>query len=137
MLTAEQVAAEHPEAAAALVAQGASAERARIQGIEAQAIAGHEKLIESLKFDGKSTAGDAAMAIVAAERSVRTAARAALATDAPAPLPAAAPKAVEQSTSGKSMTRQELDKAAKAHMAANPDVDYIAAVKHVQAQAQA
>lgn len=135
MLTAEQVAAEHPEAAAALIAQGASAERARIQGIEAQAIAGHEKLIETLKFDGKSTAGDAAMAIVAAERSVRTAAGAALATDAPAPLPAAAPKAVEQSASDKSMTRQELDTAAKAYMAANPGVDYIAAVKHVQAQA--
>lgn len=134
MLTAEQVAAEYPEAAAALVSQGASAERARIQGIEAQAIAGHEKLIEALKFDGTSTAGDAAMAIVAAERSVRTAAATALASDAPAPLPAAVPQAVEPVPAA-AMSRQALDQAAKAHMATNPGVDYIAAIKHVQTNA--
>lgn len=135
MLTAEQVAAEHPEAAAALIAQGASAERARIQGIEAQAIAGHESLINSMKFDGQSTAGDAAMAIVAAEKSARSAAAAAMANEAPSPLPAAAPAAVEAPAAGAAMSREELDKAAKAHMAAHPGVGYVAAVKHIQAQA--
>lgn len=87
MITAEQVAAEHPAIAAAFRAEGATAERERIQAIEAIGIPGHEVLINTLKFDGKSTAGDAAQAVLAAERQVRTSAAAALAKDAPAPLP--------------------------------------------------
>lgn len=89
MLTAEQVAAEHPAIAAAFRAEGANAERERIQSIEIQSIPGHEALISTLKFDGKSTAGDAAQAVLAAERSIRTRQASALASDAPAPLPLA------------------------------------------------
>jgi signal peptide peptidase SppA len=135
MLTAEQVAADHPQAAAALVAQGASAERARIQSIEAQAMPGHGDLINALKFDGKSTAGDAAMAIVAAEKSSRTAAASALATDAPAPLALAPAASVTPSApvaSDKPKTRQQLDADTKAYMAAHPGTDYVAAFKLVQ-----
>lgn len=86
MLTVEQIAAEHPAIATAFMAQGASAERARIQGVEAQLIPGHEALIASLKFDGHSSAGDAAMAVNAAERNVRTTQAGNLAADAPNPL---------------------------------------------------
>jgi signal peptide peptidase SppA len=86
MLTAEQVAAEHPAIAAAFRAEGATAERERIQSIESQSIPGHEALITDLKFDGKSTAGDAAQAVLAAERSARTRQATALANEAPNPL---------------------------------------------------
>lgn len=52
---------------------GAEAERDRVAGIEAQAIAGHEKLITEAKADGVSTGADVAMKIVAAERALREA----------------------------------------------------------------
>lgn len=68
-------------------AEGAAVERARIQAIEAIAIPGHESLIASLKFDGKSTAADAALAIVNAEKGFRQAAAAAIDADAPPVVP--------------------------------------------------
>lgn len=64
--------AEHPALAEQLLAEGreagAAAERARIQGVEAQSLPGHGELIAKLKYDGKTTAGDAAAQILAAER---------------------------------------------------------------------
>ena len=131
-MTAEELASAHPEAATALREQGASAERQRIQGVEAQAIRGHEALITALKFDGKSTSGDAAMAVLAAEKQSRAAAATALANDAPQPLPAGTPPPAE-ADAPKTVTRSDIDAQAKAHMAAHPGTDYIAAVKHVQA----
>lgn len=86
MLTAEQVALEHPAITAAFRAEGATAERERIQSIEALGTPGHDALIASLKFDGKSTAGDVAVAILAADKNARTAQAGALANDAPQPL---------------------------------------------------
>ncbi len=88
----DQIKAEHPELAAALAAEGHAAglaagalgERERIQAVEGQSIPGHEALIASLKFDGKSTAGDAAQAVLAAEKTTRTAYATALANDGPA-----------------------------------------------------
>lgn len=85
-ITAEKIAASHPDIAAAFRAEGATAERQRIQGVEAQLIPGHEALITSLKFDGKSTGGDAAQAVLAAEKTLRGNQAKALANDAPAPL---------------------------------------------------
>lgn len=127
-ITREQLAAEAPDVLAAVLSEGASAERARIQSIEAQAIPGHEALIAGLKFDGKSTAGDAAMAVLAAEKQTRTAQAAALASDAPQPLPLTPAASVE----AKPATRADLDAAAKAYMATHPGTDYVAAVKHIQ-----
>lgn len=94
-LTREQIEAEAPEIVAALRAEGADAERARIQAVESALIPGHEALIASLKFDGKSSGGDAALAVNAAERNVRQAAAVALAAEAPKPVPQAAAPAVE------------------------------------------
>jgi signal peptide peptidase SppA len=54
-VTRDQIAAEAPDVLVAIQQEGASAERARIQAIEAQAIPGHDALIATLKFDGKST----------------------------------------------------------------------------------
>lgn len=127
-ITREQLAAEAPDVLAAIQAEGASAERERIQSVEAQAIPGHEALISALKFDGKSTAGDAAMAVLAAEKQARTTQAAKLAGDAPAPLPLVPAATVEP----KADTRADLDAKAKAYQAAHPGTDYVAAVKAVQ-----
>ena len=130
-ITAEQFASENPEAVAAFRAEGAAAERARIQGVEAQAIPGHEKLIATLKFDGVSSAGDAAMAMVAAEKSSRAAAGKAADAEAPAPV-AQVPAAPVQAATPGTKTRQQLTDEAKAYAAANK-VDFVTAFKHVSA----
>lgn len=52
-------------------ADGAEAERNRIQAVLAQALPGHEKLAETLAFDGKTTGEAAAMAILGAEKELR------------------------------------------------------------------
>jgi signal peptide peptidase SppA len=127
-ITREQLAAEAPDVLAAVQAEGASAERARIQAVEGQLIPGHEALINTLKFDGKSGPGDAAMAVNAAEKQARSAQAAALASDAPAALPLVPAASVET----KPATRADLDLAAKAYMAAHPGTDYVAAFKQVQ-----
>lgn len=89
-ITREQLAADAPELLTAILAEGrtagAAAERERIQAVEGQLIPGHEALINSLKFDGKSTGGDAASAVIAAERKVRETQAKNLASDAPDPL---------------------------------------------------
>lgn len=135
-ITREQLAAEAPDLLAAVMAEGATAERARIQAVEAQMIPGHEALINTLKFDGKSTGGDAAMAVLSAEKSKLASHAAALAAEAPAPLPLAPLTGSQDKPAqpGAPMTKQEIDQAAKAHMAAHPGTDYISAVKHVQTQ---
>lgn len=84
----EQLQAEHPdlveaikaeamagidEQLAAARAEGAQAEQARVASVRAQALPGHEALIERLASDGVSTGDDAARAIIAAERDLRTA----------------------------------------------------------------
>lgn len=69
------------------VALGATRERERIQAVEAQLIRGHEALINTMKYDGKSTAGDAAQAVLAAERTLQSNALKALADEAPKPVP--------------------------------------------------
>jgi hypothetical protein len=88
-ITREQLAAEAPDLIAALQAEGATAERERIQAVEAQSMAGHEALISGLKFDGKTTGPEAAVAVLAAERQSRKKAGADLAADAPQPVPTA------------------------------------------------
>jgi len=82
----EKLKQEHPDLVAAIVAEaqtgmaeavnqaqeaGAKAEQQRIADVRAQAIPGHEALIETLAFDGKTTGAEAAMAMVGAEKSLR------------------------------------------------------------------
>lgn len=85
-ITREQLAAEAPELLSQLQAEGAAAERARIQAVEGALIPGHEALIASMKFDGKSSGGDAALAVNAAERELRAKASKNLGRDAPQPV---------------------------------------------------
>jgi signal peptide peptidase SppA len=85
---------KHPELAKALIdegfAAGSAAERERIQSVEAQVLPGHEDLIKGLKFDGKTTGPQAAVAVLAAEKAKKGKALENLRADAPAPAPAAA-----------------------------------------------
>ncbi len=60
---------------------GAEAERKRIVEINAALIPGHEKIIEAAVADGKSTAGEVALKIVAAEKATRETKLAALEAD--------------------------------------------------------
>ena len=60
----------------------AKAERERIQSVESQSIPGHEKLIQTLKFDGKTTGPEAAVQILAAEKALRLNMKAQLDDDA-------------------------------------------------------
>jgi signal peptide peptidase SppA len=89
-ITREQLAAESPELLQTILnegrAQGATEERTRIQAVEGALIPGHEALVNSLKFDGKSSGGDAALAVLAAEKTVRKTQAAKLGKDAPAPV---------------------------------------------------
>jgi signal peptide peptidase SppA len=86
----EKLKAEHPELFKAVhdeaFAAGSTAERCRIQAVEAALIPGHEALIAGLKFDGKTSGGDAALAVNKAERDIRVAQAAANTAAAPKPV---------------------------------------------------
>lgn len=64
-MTAEELQANHPDAYNAIYAAGASAERERIQTIEAAIPKGYENVaaLNNLKFDGKSDAKDVKVAL--------------------------------------------------------------------------
>jgi capsid assembly protease len=132
-ITAEQFQAENPQAAEALRAEGAAAERARIQAVEAQSMPGHEALIAQMKFDGKSSGGAAALAVLAAEKASRAKHVQTSAQDAPAPVPVAATPTVAAPVAlpGAQLTREELDAKAKAYMAEHPGTSYVPAYKAV------
>jgi hypothetical protein len=69
--TTADLAAAYPDLCAAIRAEGASAERTRIAGIEAHAMAGHEKLVADMKADPNVTPDMAAGRILAAEKAAR------------------------------------------------------------------
>lgn len=69
--TVAELASVYPDLCASIRAEGAAAERARILGIEAHAMPGHEKLIADMKADGSVTPDMAAGRILAAEKAAR------------------------------------------------------------------
>lgn len=77
----------YPSMAETLKMEGAKQERERIQSVEEKLMAGHETLIQSLKFDGKTTGAEAAVKVLAAEKASRTQMLANLKADAPAAIP--------------------------------------------------
>lgn len=151
---AASFAAENPAAADVLRAegntqgfhQGRTAEAARIKAVREQLMPGHEALIERLAFDGATTGPEAAVAVLAAERTRLGAMATSRASDAPAPVvqalaPAAEPAAAANNlgTAGRlsaDVNACALDAAAKAYIAAHPGTPYLAAVKAVQTTAQ-
>jgi len=133
IMTLEQLRADHPDLVEALVAEategmisakdhqqavenarreGAEAERQRIADCRAQALPGHEDLVEQMAFDGKSTGADVAMAIVAAEKALR--ARAADDIDADANDPV---DQIDTGSGATTMKRTDFDKLSPAEQA--------------------
>lgn len=91
------VAAITQAAASTATADVATAERERIQAVLDTAMPGHETLVNTLAFDGATTAPEAAVQILAAEKKIRENAAAALAADAIPPVtPALPPAAVTE-----------------------------------------
>ena len=88
-ITLEELASNRPDLVTALQSAGATSERERIQSIESLTLPGHEALVEQLKFDGKTSGPEAAVAVLQAEQKTGAAALAALVADAPAPAPSA------------------------------------------------
>ena len=88
------LAEQHPDLLASIQAeareQGAQAEATRVAAVRGQSMKGHEALIDKLAADGKTTGPEAAMAVLAAERSAQEAAGKAFMEDAPAPAKTAA-----------------------------------------------
>lgn len=101
---------------AAAKAEGAAEERARIQAVESALLPGHEALINSLKFDGKTDGGGAALLVMKAERDLRARAAGNLALDAPKPAAPAAAPAIEATTPADPMadTSKSLEDRCKA-----------------------
>ena len=147
MTPAEQAAAfaaEHPDAALLLRAEGAAGETARIKAVREQLIPGHEALIEKLAMDGKTTAAEAALAVNAAERQRVQAAADARRTDAPEPVktdlsgtdpePAAEAKDLPSPIPGFVVNGEAaaLDAKARDYQSKNPGVSYLDAIKAVQ-----
>lgn len=83
------------------LSEGAAQERARIQAVRAQTLPGHEALIETLAFDGKTTGDQAAAAVLAAERTAIDARRKAHGADAPPAAPSGAAGAHAQAETEK------------------------------------
>ncbi|MCI5068427.1 S49 family peptidase [Acidovorax sp.] len=108
-------------------ALGATQERERIQAVLAvgEGLPGHEKLLATLAFDGKTTAADASMAVLAAEKQQRAAAANAHAADAP---PAAKPSATPPDQGAKTKEQQVAE--AQAH-AKTKGIDLVAALKEL------
>lgn len=94
-LSIEIIKTEHPEIAQALIKEGADTERARIQCCEDACLPGHESIVASMKFDGKSTGQDVAMAIIQEEKKIRANHLQDFRTNAPKPVPHAATPAVD------------------------------------------
>ena len=86
-LTIQTIETQYPTIAQHFRTEGAALERERIQSIEQHAIAGHEELINRLKYDGKTTSAEAAVQLLAAIKHNQANQLAQLKAEAPLPLP--------------------------------------------------
>jgi capsid assembly protease len=103
------------------VTAGATAERERIKAVEAaaQGFPGHDELLATLKFDGKTNGDQAATQILAAERTLRGDRLTALRKDAP--------KAADSSTPDPKKEKEQADAAAAGNSSATADPHVMAA----------
>lgn len=124
-ITMQQLLADAPDIAETLRAEGrsagATAERERIQAVFGSNLAGHEALINTLAFDGKTSGPEAAVAVLNAEKTLRGNALAGRRADAPEPVAhaaaesdtAAAQAAAEAGLSVEAKAKVDWDKDAK------------------------
>jgi len=98
-ITRDVLATENPDLLAALIeegrqvglaegmATGAAAERQRIQDVQAQALPGHEALIQALAYDGKTSGAEAAIQVINAEKALGASRMATRQAELPKPVP--------------------------------------------------
>lgn len=67
-MTKEEILAQHPEAAKALMADGAAAERERIRGVKSIEAGEDQEVVNAAMFDGVSTAADVALKVLNAQK---------------------------------------------------------------------
>lgn len=114
-VTAADLHTHCPQVVAAIQQEALAAELTRQKEVRATALPGHEKLVEALATDGKTTPAEAAMAVLAAERSAQAAAKAAFAADAPPPVQAsAAPPDAPNAVASKQAVADQASAMAKA-----------------------
>lgn len=111
-ITIEMLNEKYPQIVTQIMQLGADAERGRIQSCEDAALPGHEKIVNAMKFDGKSTGADIALAIVREEKSLRVQHLKDFHANAPQPLPHAAinPVANEEQAADASLPIDERAK---------------------------
>jgi signal peptide peptidase SppA len=137
-------AAESPEAAEVLRAQGSASERDRAAAVRKHAMPGYEALIEQLAADGVTTGPEAAERVLGAMKADTQRTADARRADAIAPVrqtdsdedvsaDAAAQGTTRLGPDGRliDMKSAAVDRKAKAYQAKHPGTDYIAAVKAV------
>lgn len=107
-ISAEMIAQQYPAIAEAFRLEGAMQERDRIKAVEEQLIPGHEALIQTLKFDGKTSGSEAAVKVLAAEKQSRTNMLANLKADAPQAMPMPAVPHIEKKESTFPYDEEEL-----------------------------
>lgn len=95
-MTRAVLATDYPALLAVILAEGGTVERERIKSVQAQMLPGHEALIETLKFDGKTTGAEAAVQVLGAERGMRATQLEAARSEAPKPVSASADPAPKQ-----------------------------------------
>jgi ATP-dependent Clp protease protease subunit len=103
-----------------LVAQIKKEELERIQAVEAQAMPGHEELIAKLKLDPECTGEKAALAVLQAEKNVRTAALATAKAEAAPAVPQPNTSAVETTTPKSNLEGLSVEDRAKKEWEADP-----------------
>jgi len=119
--------------------EGSEHERKRIQGVEAQLIPGHEKLIAGLKYDGKTTGPEAAVKILEAEKNLRSGIVSNLASDAVKPIAQPTPpvvdgEGVDPNLPVEERAKQRWDKSPKIREEFNNAFNsYLAFLKHDEA----
>lgn len=120
---------------------GEEAERERIKAVEAQGenLPGHEKLIQEMKFDGKTTGPEAAVKVLAAEKTKKAARVADIRADAPTPVPAGAIDPARPEGAAKKVDPNALAKEAEVYQKQQAkegnDVSMVDAVKFVYQRA--
>jgi len=86
-ITLEMIKKEHPDIANALIEEGKKIELSRVKEVQdVFQLPGHEELANKLMFDGVTSGGEAAMAVINAEKAVRKVVVDNIATDAIAPV---------------------------------------------------
>ena len=103
----EQLAADAPDLLESLKAEGRAEENARVKGCFGASILGYEDLARSLALDGKTSPGEAALAINAAHNADLQAARNKAEKGGPAPLPSTGDPAAAEAEAQRKKAEEE------------------------------